>query len=153
MANTSKTPDKTTGETVNGQVTVDKAQLDEILNGYNEMKAELESMKIGSAMTVASVEQKKAEREQKLIAQIEEANAKAEEEIEYYVDSGSLKSNKNLEVNINGTQYNIPKGQKVMLPRKVVEVIENSKNQHARARGVQETRAAEAQKAIEAGRI
>ena len=78
------------------------------------------------------------ERELAMIEQIEAANAEAEEEVEYMVSTGSLLSNKNIEVSINGKQYLIPRGSVQKMPRKVMEVIENSIKQRNISFGLQE---------------
>lgn len=143
------TAEKKTAQTVE----VDKEKLDAILAGYDEMKSKLEKLEKKTPSTMEVIEQRKIEREQEILEKVRKANAEAEQEVEIYIDAGSLRSNKNLELNINGNQYTIPKGQLVKVSKAVADIIENSKIQHALALGVQEAKAKEAQRAIEAGMI
>ena len=154
-----KSTNKDTNEVVNEvateKVEIDKTILDKILADNEEMKAEILKIKKDSesASKIVSTEQRKIAEEQRLIELTKAANAEAAEEVEAYVDLGAIKSNKNIEMSINGKQYIIPKGQKVMIPKAVKEGIENSKIQQSFAFGVQRKYADEANKAEKVGRI
>lgn len=154
-----KSTNKDTNEVVNEvateKVEIDKTILDKILADNEEMKAEILKIKKDSesASKIVSTEQRKIAEEQRLIELTKAANAEAAEEVEAYLDLGAIKSNKNIEMSINGKQYIIPKGQKVMIPKAVKEGIENSKIQQSFAFGVQRKYADEANKAEKAGRI
>lgn len=148
---------KATVETLNitdentEQVTIPKAQLDEImaqLDANNKKIEELAEQANNQGATKQAIEETK---ERELLSQIEEANSNSEELVDVYIDKGSLKSNKNLEVNACGKQFVIPKGKTVKVPKFVKEVIDNADKQMEEALHLQEQRAEEAEKAMNEG--
>ncbi len=135
------------------QVTIEKSQLDAILAGYEDMKAQIAKLSEQPITNPNTAESRKLEEEQRLLALVKKANEASDEVVPFYVDEGSMRSNKNLEVSINGIQTIVPKGKPVELKRSVVEVIENSKKQKKISLGLQEKRNQEAQKAEAEGGI
>lgn len=139
--------------TATEQVTIDKAKLDVILAGYDEMKSQVAKLSEQTTTNMNTAESRKREEEQRLLSLVEKANEASEELVPYYADLGAARSNKNLEVSINGVQTIVPKGQSVQLKKSVVEVIENAKKQKEISLGLQETRSKEAEKAEAEGGI
>lgn len=137
------------------QITIDKAQLDAIFAAQDEMRATIALLTKQAERNSKSIEatDKVKVEEERLLEIVRKANERGAEMVEMHIDKGSLKSNKNLELNINGVQTIIPKGQTVTIPRKAAAIIENSEKQQAKALGIQEVRAKEAEKAIEEKRI
>jgi hypothetical protein len=145
-AETAENTEVSAAETTADTVTIEKSQLDKLLEMYDELQELKKSMP-----TDRKAEKIKQDKE--LAKLIEKANKESEELVEYIAPTGSMKSNKNIEVNINGVQYTVPRGVKTNIPRKVAEIIDNSIKQAEFAQGVQDKAAEIAQQAIAEGRI
>lgn len=117
---------------------------------FEQLMADMAQMKQQLAMVQAPDDRKQeqAQRDLEELERVRAANAYANELISYYADMGSIKGSKNLEVSINGEHYVIKRGETVMLPRKVVAVLENGKQQRERAYGIQEEKAAAFQREV-----
>ena len=135
------------------QVSIDKTQLDAILAGYEEMKAQVAKLSEQSITNGNTDEARSLAEEQRLLAIVEEANNVSDEIVPFYADKGSIRSNENIEVSINGIQTVAPRGESVELKRSVIEVIKNSEKQKAISMGLQEKRKKEAERAEAEGGI
>lgn len=120
-------------ETVN----VPKEQFEQLMADMAQMKQQLAMVQAPDGR-----KQEQVQRDLEELERVRAANAYANEPIPYYADMGSIKGSKNLEASINGEHYVIKRGETVMLPRKVVDVLENGKKQRNRAYGIQEEKAA-----------
>lgn len=145
-AETAENTEVSAAETTADTVTIEKSQLDKLLEMYDELQEIKKSMPIDRKA-------EKIKQDKELAKLIEKANKESEELVEYIAPTGSMKSNKNIEVNINGVQYTVPRGVKTNIPRKVAEIIDNSIKQAEFAQGVQDKAAEIAQQAIAEGRI
>lgn len=145
-AETAENTEVSAAETTADTVTIEKSQLDKLLEMYDELQNIKKSMPIDRKA-------EKIKQDKELAKMIEKANKESEELVEYIAPTGSMKSNKNIEVNINGVQYTVPRGVKTNIPRKVAEIIDNSIKQAEFAQGVQDKAAEIAQQAIAEGRI
>nr|WP_295242011.1 hypothetical protein [Ruminococcus sp.] len=145
-AETAENTEVSAAETTADTVTIEKSQLDKLLEMYDELQNIKKSMPIDRKA-------EKIKQDKELAKLIEKANKESEELVEYIAPTGSMKSNKNIEVNINGVQYTVPRGVKTNIPRKVAEIIDNSIKQAEFAQGVQAKAAEIAQQAIAEGRI
>lgn len=152
MSNKKDIPETKSANT-SEQVSIEKAQLDAILAGYEEMKSQVAKLSEQSITNGNTDEARSLAEEKRLLAIVAEANKASDEIIPYYADPGSLRSNENLEVSINGIQTIVPRGENVELKRSVIEVIENSKAQKAISLGIQEKRRKECEKAEAEGGI
>lgn len=145
-AETAENTEVSAAETTADTVTIEKSQLDKLLEMYDELQEIKKSMPIDRKA-------EKIKQDKELAKLIKKANKESEELVEYIAPTGSMKSNKNIEVNINGVQYTVPRGVKTNIPRKVAEIIDNSIKQAEFAQGVQDKAAEIAQQAIAEGRI
>lgn len=126
--------EKKTGKTVE----ISEEKLEALMADVALMKEKLADEERRRGIADKKLMEEEEERQRVL-----EANRKAMEKVPYHAELGAMRSNKNLEVSVNGKQYVIPRGQTVMIPRCVAEVLNNSKNQLDLAYGLQEKRAAE----------
>ena len=131
-----------TENSANESIEIPKAQLDEILKNYEDMKNQVALLTKQTAENSSRIDLKsmKLEEERQLLALVKQANAEGEELVEVHIDSGAIRSNKNAEVSINGIQTIIPKGQTVKIKRSLKEIIDNSEKQKNIALGLQEER-------------
>lgn len=122
---------------------------------FEALKADMLLLKkqIASEQRLKTAAEKAQEETEAEIERIRAANEKAEELVTVHVEMGSLRGKKNLEVSINGVQYLVNRGVDVKVPRKVAEVIENSMKQREAAFGLQDRRAAEAERAMASGAL
>ena len=122
---------------------------------FEALKADMLLLKkqIASEQRLKTAAEKAQEETEAEIERIRAANEKAEELVTVHVEMGSLRGKKNLEVSINGVQYLVNRGVDVKVPRKVAEVIENSMKQREAAFGLQDRRAAEAERAFASGAL
>lgn len=147
MATTKKTDvTEITGNTEASTVEIEKDQLDKLLEMYDELKEIKQSLKKNNGA-------EKLKQDKEIAEFVKKKNSESDELVEFIAPLGSMRSNKNLEVNLNGVQYTIPRGVKCMIPKKVVEIIENSIRQTEIAFGVQLEAAKVAAQAIDEHKI
>lgn len=131
------------------KVTLTKAELEGLLADVKLMKEKLASEERRRGVEDRILLQEEEER-----ARVIESNRRAMELVSYHAEMGSLRSNKNLEVAVNGKQYLIQRGQTVMIPRCVKEVLDNAQKQLDSAYGLQEQKADEfARQELEMARV
>lgn len=126
-------------------VKIQKEQLEQLMNDYDDMKNQIAVLTKQAAEndSLRSSKENKLEEERKLLELVKKANAEGEELVDLHIDRGALRSNKNAEVSINGIQTIIPKGETVKVKRCLKEIIDNSEKQCDIARGLQEEHNAE----------
>lgn len=135
----------TEAETVVETVTIPKADFEQLVADVKLMKSQLTSESRAQTLKDSKAAEEAAELEA-----LKKANERAEELVEIHVEEGSIKGNKNIDVAINGVQYVVQRGKTVKVPRKVAEVIENAKRQRAIAYGLQDKRAEEFERNMDA---
>lgn len=137
------------------KVEISKEQFENLMNGYEDMKNQL------AVLTKQAAENDNLNKstdftrqeEERLLEIIRAENAKGEELVNLHIERGSLKSNQNSEVSINGSQAIVPKGEDVMVKRKLKEVVDNSEKQKAAALALQDKLSEEYQKAEDKGML
>ena len=116
-------------------VTISKAQLDALMADMALLKQQL-----ASEDRQREIKNRQLAKEEEERKRVQKANAAAMELVPLHVELGSVRSNKTLEVSINGKQYLIPKGETVMVPRCVKDVVDSAEEQQSVAYGLQKKR-------------
>lgn len=137
------------------KVEISKEQFENLMSGYEDMKNQLAVLtkQVAENDNLNKSTDFTRQEEERLLEIIRAENAKGEELVNLHIERGSLKSNQNSEVSINGSQAIVPKGEDVMVKRKLKEVVDNSEKQKKAALALQDKLSEEYQKAEDNGRL